>query len=177
MTALTIGSYTANLVGGVLLVICYVLDNCDGEVARSKGLISPWGALYDSAVDSVVHTLIFPALAIGVTRSVDHNWWLWLGGIAAFGSLVNSVLSLRQEVRSVFADAPATGTVATLPSMASFKDQFIYVFRELCRADFCFLLLLLLTFDIAWALLPAAAVGAQVYWLTGLNEAARRFHV
>ena len=175
--ALTVGSYAANLLGGVCLVICYILDNCDGEVARRKGLASPWGALFDSASDGIVHILLFAALAIGADKGAAHSWWLWLGGAAALGTLVNSVISLRQEARIVFADSPGPDSIDSPQPLAGVRDWFLYVFRELCRADFCFLLLLLAAFDIAWVLLPAAAIGAQVYWLTGLSQAARQFHV
>ena len=70
----------------------------------------------------------------------------------------------------MFADSPGPDSIDSPQPLAGVRDWFLYVFRELCRADFCFLLLLLAAFDIAWVLLPAAAIGAQVYWLTGLSQ-------
>jgi hypothetical protein len=35
----------------------------------------------------------------------------------------------------------------------------------------------LAAFDVLWVLLPAGAIGAQVYWLTALVKRAREFHV
>ncbi len=57
------------------------------------------------------------------------------------------------------------------------KDNAIYVFRALMRADFCFILLALVVFNMVWVLLPMTAVGAQIYWTTALHENTRKFHV
>jgi hypothetical protein len=59
----------------------------------------------------------------------------------------------------------------------SWQQHFIYAFRELSRADFCLIVLLLAPFGALWLLLPAGAIGAQVYWLTGFMRGADRFHV
>ena len=53
----------------------------------------------------------------------------------------------------------------------------VFVFRELFRADFCFIVLALTLVDLTWLLLPAGAVGSQVYWATQLVEGADEFHV
>ena len=53
----------------------------------------------------------------------------------------------------------------------------IYFLRELSRADFCFLVLFLALFGGLWVLLPAGAIGAQIYWMTQFVRGARQFHV
>ena len=55
-------------------------------------------------------------------------------------------------------------------------DWVIYVFHKLSRADFCIIVLVLAVFNLAWILLPFAAVGAQVYWITDLFDRARGYH-
>ena len=37
--------------GATFSVLCYVLDYCDGEIARPKGLSSKFGAAVDILVD------------------------------------------------------------------------------------------------------------------------------
>lgn len=68
--------------GSVLFILCYVLDNCDGEIARLKGLQSNFGMRLDSFADWLVHAAFCVALGIGaqlywamaLTRGVrDHN--------------------------------------------------------------------------------------------------------
>ena len=51
------------------------------------------------------------------------------------------------------------------------------MFRELSRADFCFIVLALAIFDLTWVLLPAAAVGAHAYWVFRFASGANRFRV
>ncbi len=56
------GERTWGIIGGVFLVICYVLDNCDGEIARLKNQASRLGMHFDTFVDAAVHTFFFVAL-------------------------------------------------------------------------------------------------------------------
>ena len=55
-------------------------------------------------------------------------------------------------------------------------DWVIYIFHKLSRADFCLIVLGLALFNVTWILLPFAAIGAQVYWITDLFERARGYH-
>lgn len=161
---------------GLLLVVCYVLDNCDGEIARIKDLASAFGDKFDTFADWLVHTAFFAALGWGAARASGVEVWLWLGWTAAAGTTINYLLVLLAEARS---PAPEPGAApGDGPAMPRGAGQWaIYVFRELSRADFCFIVLLLALLDALWVLLPLGAVGAQVYWLLALVRSARRFHV
>ena len=55
----------AGLASGILMVLCYVLDNCDGELARRKGMSSRFGMQLDTFSDWLVHTAFFAALGEG----------------------------------------------------------------------------------------------------------------
>ncbi len=162
--------------GAVLLVIAYVLDNCDGEIARLKNQCSQFGMRFDSFVDWVVHAVFFAALGVGVAATTGESPWLWLGWIAAAGSTVNYLLGLVFEARD-----RARGGIHAAPGEAekpaNWKEWLLFAFRELARADFCFLVLGLALLDLTWVLLPAGAVGAQVYWATQFLRRAQEFHV
>jgi len=54
-------------------------------------------------------------------------------------------------------------------------DWLIYIFHKLSRADFCFIVLILALFNLTYILLPFAAIGAQIYWITDLFERARGY--
>ena len=56
-------------------------------------------------------------------------------------------------------------------------DWLIYIFHKLSRADFCFIVLILAVLNVTYFLLPIAAIGAQIYWLTDLLERARGYHI
>lgn len=171
--AAALGTWAATVVAGILLVGCYVLDNCDGEIARLKNQCSAFGRHYDSFVDWVVHTAFFAALGAGVTIDTGETVWLWLGLAAAFGGTLNYGLGFL--VARGPGDVTEVEPGQTWPQNA--QEWALFAFRELSRADFCFIVLVLAMIDGAWILLPAGAVGAQVYWATLMIRRAREFHV
>ncbi len=176
------GEWTWAIVGGLFLVLSYVLDNCDGEIARLRNQSSRLGMHIDNFVDTAVHTFFFVALGIGIGRATGQDAWLWLGWIAAAGSAINYVAGFVVEVRDRAAAAQAQDpddrekdTRWRMPRGR--RERIIYVFRELSRADFCFIVLVLAVFDLMWVLLPAAAVGAHVYWAARFVRGAGQYHV
>ena len=173
------GGWGFAVAGAVLLIVDYVLDNCDGEIARIKNQCSDFGMHFDSFVDWIVHAAFFAALGIGVGRTTGEDLWVWLGWIAAAGSTVNYlvgfVIKFMAAARNETVAAQAAPEDADRP--ANWKEWLLFAFRELARADFCFLVLVLALFDVTWVLLPAGAVGAQVYWATQFLRRASEFHV
>ena len=168
---LATGRWDMSVGGAALLVVSYALDNCDGEIARLKGLETRLGAHLDTLGDAVVHAVLFVALGTGAVRGGADSIWLWLGYVAAAGAAFNYLIGLWLDAR---ATAPAEAEAAPPAGPGA---RFAYVFRELFRADFCFVLLALSFFDLAWLLLPVGAVGAQAYWIAAFASGARRYHV
>lgn len=166
------------IVAGALLVACYVLDNCDGEIARLKGQCSAFGAHFDSLVDWAVHTAFFIGLGLGVEVATNDDIWTWLGLAAGAGGTINYILTLWFAARDSFGgDAdPAVGEQGA-SGPQNVPEWILFAFRELSRADFCFIVLALALADLLWVLLPMGAIGAQVYWLTQAIRRTREFHV
>jgi len=168
--------------GGVMLVLCYLLDNCDGEIARLKDQCTAFGAFFDTFVDWIVHAAFFAALGMGVAVTRGNGLWLWLGWIAAVGSTINYTIGLvgdwRQQRVAKKEHDPAGRAAAEQPLRPEgWRQWAVYTFRELFRADFCFIVLGLAFFDAVWILLPLGAVGAQVFWAAQLIKGARDYHV
>ncbi len=174
------GSAAWTVAGAVLLIASTVLDYCDGEVARLKDQCTTFGMHFDTFADWVVNSGFFVSLGFATARTADQDVWLWLGLIAAVGSTINYVIWLvyasrekaREGKRDDVEDAPRPGAY---PRDAT--GWVVFAFRELTRADFCFIVLALVLFDVVWVLLPAAAVGAQVYWLTRFSGGAGDYRV
>lgn len=164
--------------GAVFLIVYYVLDNCDGEIARLKGESSEFGRKFDTFVDWVVHAAFFAALGWGVSLRNGTEIWLWLGLVAAAGATINYLLVLatdhNEKTNPQRVQPDSEGLAVKRPSLGSW---FIYAYRELARADFCFVVLLLACFDLLLLLLPLAALGAQVYWLTLIIAKAKGYDV
>ncbi len=170
----------AGVVGCTLFILCQVLDSCDGEVARMKRLGSPFGKRLDDFCDFVVHSALFVTLGARAADAYAGTVWLWLGGATAFGVLMEWVLSLidRPGSATPAAAADAAGTVSPFDEGegASWTDRAVYVLRVLLDADYCFMLPIFVVGDLLWLLLPAAAIGNQVYWATAFYGNARRYH-
>ena len=176
------GDRTWAIVGGLFLVFSYVLDNCDGEIARLKNQTSRLGMHFDTFVDSAVHTFFFAALGIGIRKTTGQDVWLWLGSIAAAGCAINYLAGFIIDARERRAGAHAQDSDAREETTRwrtprGRREWIIYVFRELSRADFCFIVLALAVFDLTWVLLPLAAAGAHAYWALRFARGARRFRV
>lgn len=171
------GTFDATLFGAALFVLCYILDNADGEVARAKNQCSVFGEKYDTFVDWIVHSSLFSSLGWGVSLQTEERVWFWLGLIAAAGGTINYCVGLYLDHRDTGLqnDSQVQGQEKATPEGA--KQWAIYFFRELSRADFCFIVLILALIDEVWLLLPAGAIGAQVYWITQFVSGARDYHV
>ncbi len=169
------------IAGGLLLVLCYLLDNCDGEIARLKDQCTAFGAFFDTSVDWIVHAAFFAALGMGVAAARENGLWLWLGWIAASGSTINYLIRLVDDWRQHLAgqgrhDSTGGDEAQSLRRPEGWRQWAVYIFRELFRADFCFMVLCLAFFDVLWLLLPLGALGAHVYWMTQLIRGARDYY-
>lgn len=182
-----LGSCDAAVTGALLYVLCYTLDNCDGEIARYRNLTSEWGARFDDLVDWLVDTAFFAALGYGSWVATGEIIWFWLGFAAATGATVDFVIdmmALLRDKKDAAASPPAisSNTIVETEKAArpagktaeSMTDRLIYIFHTLSRADFCFIIFVLTVTDFVWILLPFGAIGAQVYWMTDLYKHARR---
>lgn len=167
--AVSQGTFRWNIAGAILLFACYVLDNCDGEIARLKNQCSHFGMRFDSFADWLTHTAFFIGLGFGVDAVENENMWIWVGFAAAAGCTVNYAIGFLES------DSGGGEEASRPPAKAT--EWMIFAFRELSRADFCFIVLALALLDALWVLLPGAAVGAQIYWALQLLPSRRRYHV
>jgi len=176
------GTYLETLIAAGLFLLCYVLDNSDGEVARAKNQCSDFGEKYDTFVDWVVHAGFFASLGWGVNQETGQDFWFWLGLVGAAGGTINYFVGLyvdsrfRTELADEY-DSTGRSHHETQPVPEGIKQWLVFILRELSRADFCFIVLVLALCDLTWVLLPTAAVGAHVYWMTQFVRGARDFHV
>lgn len=172
------GGWEWKVVGGLLLVLFYTLDNCDGEIARLKGLSSAWGAKFDDFVGAFTHWVFFIGLGYGAMVERGNALWLWLGLIATAGAVVDYGIDILFRAKTNDDQDAAREQEAVNPRQPENKvDWLIYFFHELARAEFCFLVLALAVFDATWILLPMIAIGAQAFWITDLFERGHGWHV
>ncbi len=173
-----LGGYVIQIIGALLLTISYTLDNCDGEIARLKGMSSEFGAKLDDVVDWVVDAAFFIGLGYGVWKTNGMAIWFYFGLAAAAGAFIDYLVDLykyRQDEAKE--DTRTREQEAADPKQPEDTlDWIIYIFHKLSRADFCLIIVVLAICNLTWLLLPFAAIGAQVYWITDLFERARGWH-
>ena len=167
-----VGDHQNTLIAAVLFTLSYILDNCDGVIARMKGLTSEFGKRFDTFVDWAVNNLFFVMLGWGEWIRSGDAFWFWCGIVAAFGGTVNYTID---QIRDTQEKAAGIEKVHDGPD-DSIGDQTVYTSRVI-RLDFCFIVLALALFDVVWVLLPASAIGAQVYWGLQFVKGFRRHHV
>lgn len=172
------GTHIAGIIGSVLMTASYTFDNCDGEIARIKNLSSDFGAKFDDLADWVVDAGFFAALGYGTYSVTGQSVWLWFGCAAAAGAFIDYIVDLIYHRKNKSKEeALSRERQACAPKKPEDKiDWLIYILHKLSRADFCIIVLILALFNATWVLLPFAAVGAQVYWITDLFEKARGYH-
>ncbi len=172
------GAWGWGVIGGLMLILCYTLDNCDGEIARIKNMSSEWGARLDDIADWLVDTSFFACLGIGTWNATGEAFWLWCGIAAAAGATVDFAVDLVHYARErKKPKAPSREEVAKgerTPENA--VDWLIYIFHKLSRADFCVIVCVLAFFEVTWVLLPLGAIGAQAFWITDMFNRARGWH-
>jgi len=169
------GDFHSILVGAILFLVCYVLDNCDGEIARLKNMRSHFGMRFDTFVDWLVHMVFFICVGWSATESTGQAWWFWLGVATSAGGSINYGLELyknRTEPHSTELPEEESASHEGDTNM----DRFVLNARTV-RSDFCFIVLVLSLGGVLMYLLAPAAIGSHAYWGLQFAKAARRWHV
>ena len=163
-------NYYTTLIGSTFFLIYYILDNVDGDVAREKNLCTPFGDKFDTFVDWIIHSCLFVSLGWNVSEEFGVNFWLWFGISGSAGGTINYIINLFGE-KNIGPNKTQKLSPKSLPQWLT------YILRELFRADFCFILIILAALDYIYILLPLVAIGAHIYWLTSFVKNANKFHV
>ena len=175
------GEFITDLYASIIFFFSYLLDHCDGEVARARNKVSRFGQMFDSFVDCIVHSGFFIALGWGTYTASGNFIWVWLGLAAALGATINYLIGLYMLIWGNLKPSSSIevrkNQKISLDQPENWKDKAIFAFRELARADFWLLVLVLALFGLVWVLLPAAAIGAQVYWITLLLVRDKNYRV
>jgi choline kinase/phosphatidylglycerophosphate synthase len=154
------GSYIACLAGALFFQLCYILDNCDGEVARAKGISTRWGGWFDVGCDAVIHLFLFPAIAWGLYRGGMGNEALLLGELAMYGILITfSIFMIKR-----FLNKRNEQFLYLSPK----KRKEIKILEYLKAGDFSLFVLVFALFDLMGVFLWVSAVALQLFWISAL---------
>jgi phosphatidylglycerophosphate synthase len=144
----------AALASVLLLVVSGVLDCSDGELARLRFAESSLGHWLDITGDTLVHASLLAgiALRLGHAGSMPAGRWLGLLGVGVVGAFAAITWSEQIEARRQRVDAWENRMLDGVLSPLTTRDWYVFPVA------------FALAGRLAW-LVPAAAVGAQVFWL------------
>ena len=96
---LFLGTYVAGAVGGVLIQAGSVVDGCDGEVARLKGVATPRGAWLDTMLDRYADLAVTFAIVAAYARHFPGAFPWVIGMVAAMGFILVSYVTKEFVLR------------------------------------------------------------------------------
>lgn len=141
-------SAAIQFLGAFTLWFCCLLDGTDGEIARLKHHITPWGGDFDVMADHVAHLATFIALPIGVARLHPGGHW-WTPGIL----LVTGFLACGFSVWWLVLRVPEDE-----------RGPLSLVVERIASRDYIYLILALTAVGRLDWFVWAAAVGSHVFW-------------
>jgi phosphatidylglycerophosphate synthase len=101
------GTRAGMLQGAFFLQVSFILDDCDGAIARLKSLQSEFGMWLDYAADVCVELALWTGLALGAAaQRVSVPLAAAIAALAALGSLVNFLRVVGQRRRKMRVEAP-----------------------------------------------------------------------
>ena len=96
---LFLGTYAAGVLGGVLIQAGSVVDGCDGEVARLKGIATPRGAWLDTMLDRYADLAVTFAIVAAYARHFPGAFPWVIGMVAATGFILVSYVTKEFKLR------------------------------------------------------------------------------
>jgi len=160
-------------IGGALFFAYYLMDHIDGDLARLLRRSTRIGALLDDFSDWLVHGFFFLALGFQVSRSSGDSLWMWMGVAAAVGGTLNTLLAL---INGPIQSDDKISLLSEMPTGKTWLDSAGFILRGLIKADFWLIVLILSLAGYLWVLLPAAAIGAQIFWMLFLRKSMQKIH-
>jgi 1L-myo-inositol 1-phosphate cytidylyltransferase / CDP-L-myo-inositol myo-inositolphosphotransferase len=156
-----LGTKAGFISGAALFELFYILDNCDGEVARAKGLSTKFGSWLDTSVDYCAHVAAFGGIAFGIYRTTQSPL-IFIAGVAAMTGIFLSffVVVLQKTKNYGLAIHGMPKTPEGMIKKASALDKLI---ETLSVGDFSIIVLLFALFGKMELLLWLAAFGANLF--------------
>jgi len=76
---LMLGSYQFLVTGTAVLLFSFLLDRCDGELARYTGKLTAYGSYLEILNSNILYGSLFVGLSVGVYRYLGDITMLWFG--------------------------------------------------------------------------------------------------
>lgn len=125
------------LAGALWLQLSFILDNCDGSLARLQNRTSGFGSWLDTVSDCLVNMGLFYGIGAGLRQDTGQGFWLVSGVVAAVGVFFSYAMAFAVQVHR-------RGDAAWRhpdPPAGSEVDSQLVGFRKRAREDFSWIVL------------------------------------
>ncbi|MGM7698143.1 CDP-alcohol phosphatidyltransferase family protein [Microbacterium sp. A84] len=114
-------TWRAGPIAAVLLLLGYILDSADGQLARIQGRGGPAGEWLDHVVDGVRAPLVHIAIAIHLLRTDSPFWLVLIAGL--FSALVSAWFLSQLLAEKLLPKVPRAADDSSAGVMNSFVKQ------------------------------------------------------
>ena len=125
------------LVGALWLQLSFILDNCDGTLARLQNRTSGLGSWLDTVSDCAVNIGLFYGIGTGLQRDTGQYIWLVGGLVTAVGVFFSYAMAFAVQVHRRGIDAWRHPD----PPAGAEPDSRLVGFRKRAREDFSWIVL------------------------------------
>lgn len=151
--------YVLNAAGALLFQLYYLLDNCDGEIARFKNQQSFLGGWFDITTDAVVHVWLYFWLAAWIKTFRPELVYISL--LALIGVLLCHSLGLLARFRG-FTIAFNPNAWQETPGSLNLLQQ---IRLNLDNENFSLVLLAVILCNLKLPFLFTTALGSNFFWI------------
>lgn len=78
-----------------MLFISLILDDCDGDIARYKNMVSSFGQRFDLLSDGAKDVALLAAVSLLAFNQFKNSWIIWVGSLAVGGTVLYCYSSVR----------------------------------------------------------------------------------
>ena len=158
----TFGKYSTSLIGACFYQTACILDNCDGEIARTKNLGSAFGSWFDIATDFLTDLCLFGGIGLSLLLQSMDKGVLSVTILCLFGTSMHVILVIMEKLRGF---GPAQHGNPN-PGRRNGLSIFFDAIRE---GDVSWVVVLLALAGMAHALIWIGAFYMQILWITALT--------
>jgi phosphatidylglycerophosphate synthase len=174
---LSTGERIALIGAGFLIQLSFTLDCCDGELARLRGLSSPFGAWLDGLLDRIAELVLCLALGVALEHQSDDPH-AYLYSFVAFASLamthIATLMNATAFGKGQLAESAGRGLVGRLAGFVRIPPLKL---RNYLRSGIdVYLLVFALgaVFDQLMGVVYYFAVVQNLYWLAIVSMVVRQ---
>jgi phosphatidylglycerophosphate synthase len=86
-------TYWIRLVGVVVWFMGYILDICDGDIARYRNMKSEFGHWFEAVSDRAKDLALLAGITLLAFNQIQASWVIWVGSLALGGTILHAYAS------------------------------------------------------------------------------------